>query len=777
MKIKSLLFASLTAAFFASSAVFGGEPCWIFNHGEDLERAECNQGNVLDEFGLLKIRSTGTDCTFTVRMTEDDKFSADERPYFAVRYKYESQIDVAGLFYTTDELTTLSDKSFSAFDVKPDGKWHNAVVDMRQFPEKSWKGTITSFRFDPTNPSDSDSTYSLSRMGFFPSEEAAVEFLEAANDEADYGFATTIVENGSRCFIPGGVLDDSFDRADFVLKNAPELGKAEFKGTRDEVVVVNGSKIEALCDVTSRGFATYCVCKGGDLRLQDAALTGDVDFSGRASESSIRFVVARQLMSAERGKFRPEAKLTKAEQSKIAKALKEYEGYGDPGKALVGLIDKLNGLTREECAVLVAKTIRDELHTNVESEYSREYYTRDRIRVGAWGNFRALDFDEDYMKTYADCGFDFLLPFVGTTSVNLLNLANKYGVEVYVNDGSYAQPLVGDAEYCDFPNYTGCYVTDEPGSDAYDKLAAKCNPYMEATGLQAYVNLLPMYANAAQLKYGAGAAAIEYYDADPDLFKKYCEGFCQKFNTKYICTDIYPFNWTKEHKKSTYGDYTESINVIASVAREYDREFWCYIQTFAWIASKRTPNEPEFRWQCYSMLSFGCKCLLCWTYAGYEDEFPSLVDTKSRKTPAWYAAKPVMWEMRAISDEYVKYRNVGAFTHNCSDDTPYLKMSNEYKDFDAIQEIDCAQPLLVGCFEKKDGEGKAFTIVNMAEFEEVAGATVRVKLQGESVTSWRRGKPVEVKPDADGYYTFELESGDGVFVTVKRRSSSAAARF
>ena len=103
------------------------------------------------------------------------------------------------------------------------------------------------------------------------------------------------------------------------------------------------------------------------------------------------------------------------------------------------------------------------------------------------------------------------------------------------------------------------------------------------------------------------------------------------------------------------------------------------------------------------MLSFGCKCILCWTYAGYRDEFPSLVDTKSRKTTAWHDARPVLWELRRLSDEYVKYRNVGAFTHNCTDETPYLKMSNEYKDFAAIQALECEEPLLVGCFEKKDG--------------------------------------------------------------------------
>ena len=113
-------------------------------------------------------------------------------------------------------------------------------------------------------------------------------------------------------------------------------------------------------------------------------------------------------------------------------------------------------------------------------------------------------------------------------------------------------PAVATAEYFDHPCFGGTYVTDEPGTDEYDKLAEICNTYYKETGGKLpYINLLPMYANAAQLKYGASAAAIEYYDAAPDLFKKYCDAFCAKFDPPYICTDIYPLDWV-HGKRATY---------------------------------------------------------------------------------------------------------------------------------------------------------------------------------------------------------------------------------
>jgi hypothetical protein len=240
---------------------------------------------------------------------------------------------------------------------------------------------------------------------------------------------------------------------------------------------------------------------------------------------------------------------------------------------------------------------------------------------------------------------------------------------------------------------------------------------------------LPMYANAAQLKYGAGAAAIEYYDPDPALFRKYCDAFCEKFDPPYICTDIYPLNWVDD-KRQTYKNYCESINVIADSARRHAKDFWCCIQTFAWAKGKRIPTGAEFRWQSYCMLSFGCKGLLCWTYAGYDTEFPSLITIDGRRTRSWYDAATVFKEIRQISDAFVRHKYIGAFAHGCSEETPYLKFSSPLEKFPFIQEIQSEDPLLIGCFSEKEGTGSAFTIVNMSELEDVKTVLVQMKIQG-----------------------------------------------
>ena len=125
-------------------------------------------------------------------------------------------------------------------------------------------------------------------------------------------------------------------------------------------------------------------------------------------------------------------------------------------------------------------------------------------------------------------------------------------------------------------------------------------------------------------------------------------------------------------------------------------------------------------------------------------------------------------EIKQISDAYVQYKNLGAFTVNPIPlDNPYLKMSNPVTDFKGLKEIkgNYYVPLLVGCFEKEDGY--AFTVVNMTDLEYVQRAYVDFKLpDGYRAVSWQRGVRTELTPDKNGEYHLILASGEGVFVEV-----------
>jgi len=682
--MKCCLTLTATGLLFASVAA---EPQWVFNHGPDAKRAVLTCGAVSEALGLFRLDATGSDLTLSVPYAKKDAFSAAERPFLAVRYRIRSRFGQCGVFFATDTLTSLSDKSYSHFKIVPDGAWHNAVVDMRVQKPTEWKGTVREFRIDPTNPSDAGDTDEISRLGFFPSREAAEAFLAQADDREDYSLDLFLRGERYRAIVPGGCLAKGWKEADYRLKDArPPAGEGALSVTCD------GEPVP--CQVNGAGFAFYVAEKPGDYRL------------------------VRGLDAAKR---RP-----------LDKAMSEKLGCG--------ISEKANPAS---------------------------YFSRERIRIGGWGLLSSAGWDRRYVNDFAACGLDFLVGGgrdSGSDAGKLLTACDEEGIEVILQ----SDPK-GAAEFADHPSFCGHYLTDEPGTDAYDYWGKKARECVELTGRRPFINLLPMYANAAQLKFGAGAAAIEYYDADPNLFRKYCEAYCDKVPTDYICTDIYPLHWIKG-RAVTYRDYIESINVIASVARERNREFWCCIQTFGWNAGKRTPNAAEYRWQCYSLLSFGCRNLLCWVYVPRTHEFPSLVTCEGERTAAWYDAREVFREIKAISDVYCSYRNVGAFTHNCTKATPYLKMSGELRDFPAIRSVKCAAPLLFGCFAAKQGGGSAFTVVNMNDFEAARSALVKLDLAADSATVYRRGVPETVTRGPDGLFDLPLECGEGVFVTVSTQT-------
>ena len=689
MKASSLVVA--TAVVGAVWCARAGEPQWIFNNGSDVGKASVQEGGITEALGLFRITAVRTDLTFTVPLAKEDAFSAEGHPFLAIRYRIRSRFGHCGVFFTTDTMPSLTDKSYSHFPIKPDGAWHNAVVDMREQKKGLWKGTVRSFRLDPTNPSEPGDTDEISRFGFFPSRAAADAFLAAADDREDYTKDLMLVGPTSKALVPGGRLSAGWKASDYTLKDAAApAGEGPLAVCRDGELVP--------CRVNGRGFAFYVAEKPGVYRL-----------------------------------------------TRVADAAK---------------VPALDAATAQKFGCAVAAGAKP-----------ASYFSRERIRIGGWGLLGNNRWDRRRVSDFADCGLDFLVGSGADSSNagNLLAACDEDGVEVCLHDGrALTEPAKAGAEYADHPSFCGYYLTDEPGTDAYDSWGEKARRCQEATGKRAFINLLPMYANAAQLKFGASAAAIEYYDADPNLYRKYCEAYCDKVPTDYICTDIYPLHWIKGQMVS-YRDYVESVNVIASVARERSREFWCCIQTFGWNDGKRTPNAAEFRWQCWTLLSFGCRNLLCWVYAPYSGGRPSLVTRDGERTAAWYSARTVFREIRAVSDLYCSYRNLGAFTVNCTKETPYLKMTNEYRDFAAIRSVRADSPLLVGCFAAKSGKGAAFSVVNMNDFAKARSALAKLDIDGERVTIWRGGVPEVAKRGPDGLYDLPLECGEGVFVTVDAR--------
>ncbi|MBQ9940662.1 MAG: hypothetical protein IJO74_03890 [Clostridia bacterium] len=397
---------------------------------------------------------------------------------------------------------------------------------------------------------------------------------------------------------------------------------------------------------------------------------------------------------------------------------------------------------------------------------------------------------EEQVKQLAEAGMDFftlrLSDEENEDQKNLLEWMHKHGVEAtiitngtikYVSGGSavFDKTKVDLMWFKDAPAFTEYLIMDEPGMCDYKDIQESINDLAEVfPDKRPYVNLLPMYANTDQLKGGAWKAPIEYFDGS-SCYKQYLDEYVKNVNTDYISVDIYPFRrepipgkeelYPAYYDILCYKDYIKNIELVAKACRDAGRDFWTYIQTCSWHRDIREPNQAEVRWQAYCMISFGVKTIQYYTFADITCHTGAALDVRGYPTKIYYEIQRMAMGMKKISDLYVSYQNVGAFNVNSSPEkTPYLEMYEPYKNFKPISEIKCNTPLLVGCFDKIEGEGHAFTLVNCQDFKTPETANIKVKIDGK-VTMYYDGEPTVLTSD-DGWYDFTLVQGDGVFVTV-----------
>lgn len=826
--------------------------CWDMCDFEAYSQWSVNGGEYNIEGGLYRVYSRSTDVQMVNPLADTD-FNAFDYPYFAIVYKANTTFTGAALFFTNENYPSFSGDAVIKFGIKPTGKWESLVVDCREAEKiaDTWKGKITSVRYDPINMSDESSDVFISRMGFFPDAESAEKFLSESVTVGDYSSETRINGDMQCIRVAGGVLEDGYDNDDYLCEFTDNIDYKKSVVMRND----NGTKTPvALSDVNSMGYVNaifdrkgrytveenakdfsdtldhwaeeyidYASSHGifggtserefspdmpitrgmlvtviGRLLGADASMYNDMPYTDVNPEEYyapyISWMADKGMSDADGTLFRPEEAVKRGEMAYfISKALYGYDlkkGVATEFSDLDGVAQKyadaindvsssgiINGkgdgafdpsgmLTRGEAATVMTRVIKAILRINPITPYSADYFTRDRIKIGTKGSFGAQNLENEYfLEAFRECGFDWVVakPDIsyGAHREKLLDFCDMNGIEVYLGDNAKMDPERVTAAYSYHPSYTGNYIYDEPGTDEMPEISSLANNYLAKTGKDPHVNLLPMYANAAQLKYGASAAAIEYYDPNPSLYYDYAKKWGEMADADFMCVDIYPLN-----KTGSYKDYVESINVFARAARDTHKEWYCYIQAYGWTSSKRNPTLRDFRWQIYSLLSFGCKGVIFWAYAP-ETQYYALVNDRGEPTEIYYAAKTAISEVKALSPVYCEYTNIGAFNFNCTDSTPYLKMTSPVE-FPTIAELDCKNPVLVGCFERKDSSGKAFTLVNMTEPLHNTDISVRFRLDGSyTVTAYVKGTPQLLTPDSDGFYTVALETGEGAFVTVE----------
>lgn len=775
---------------------------WVFAYPEDAGQWGGSGASITVEQGMLTIRPTTHDPIIQIMLTPEKYIDASDYQYIAYRYAAETKVGSGVFFVGSTNHQAFSDDGLLFFNVNKTGEWTDLVMDMTKCP--FWVDMVTKFRIDPINAGtlDEGSCIRVERVGFFRTEEEAQEFL-ACSVEPDYGMSTILHGDMCKAFLPAGVWSEGADASDFLLTG-------DTAGTG--AVTVDGSLIP-MSYVNPAGFAFYRATGTGSYEAlatpaDDGTALGFVQARGMLTGKSANDLLTKDdvaalmktLTSGEDGKAGCMTDVQGATVRDLCAALDAYIRYADfemyrsvlrRSPILEGrctdalkscwftgiityddLLDADDTLTAARAAEIVERMIKACLGLPV----LPTGYVEGRMEIGCW--YSASTFTAAEVRQLAASGINMIVStgaLEGSPLGKSLKIADEYGIRVLIynyaptefNPNAPASPLPSSAEYYDYTSYMGNTIYDEPGSDDYGKIARITDYYKQVLpGKVPFYNLLPMYANAAQLKYGAGAAAIEYYDPDPELYRKYVEAYAKKVDTDYICVDIYP-NRSNGKAKATYDGYLRNMDIFASVCRAYDRDFWLYVQTTG-LDGIRVPDYDDMRWQMYVGLSFGVQKFIHFTYNTYNDSgwTVSMVGEDGKPTSVYDAAQKANLEVLALSADYLRYKNVSAYTVNGKSNLGYMLFDNQVDSLPGLT-VDTKLPLLVGCFEAKSGAGYAFTLVNMTPMTKHTSGDVSFTLKdAHTVTLWQGGVPTVLEP-ADGVYTVTLAVAEGVFVTVK----------
>lgn len=447
------------------------------------------------------------------------------------------------------------------------------------------------------------------------------------------------------------------------------------------------------------------------------------------------------------------------------------------------------------CSCKEPVKIEDKLHA----------YPEDQFEIcGLWAPH---DITEEAFKLYKDAGFNVVSftnhdeqprssenqYFVGSKrTLEALEVCKKVGIDVYLAYGAswFNRHNEGDeyfdnapfsthheyAEYMDI--IKGVHINDEPNKETMAQLAKDdlIADYKKTYGDRKYmINLIPATAVTSR----------DFVDYD-EMLKIYGETIMSKFDNPYICVDVYPFSNSKMPEQMIIYNYNE----IAKCAKKYGAETSFILQSSTGNEFLPELTEADMRLQAYLAIAFGADNLqyYCYSVPTHYSADGSVVESylynhcilNQDRTPSviYNYVKEVNTEIQKFASAVLAYNWNESIGISGTEDQTFRVGAIEYdENLDRITNFksgnhfvstDSSYDLVISQFTS-DTYGEAYMFVNFGRAESGTN-TVKANFKDCSAIALYggadySGMPTIITLDESGCATFELEYGEGAFVT------------
>lgn len=412
--------------------------------------------------------------------------------------------------------------------------------------------------------------------------------------------------------------------------------------------------------------------------------------------------------------------------------INNYLGYND--------IDKIYSEPKNEISSVSLKLYEKPLITLLASNFSVSPFTE---------QYAVRDMAEAHFNMVAVAGYKY-------TEKQFRDFAKwcaRYEIFIITIDRTAYSEV-----FLNCPVLYGC-LTDEPTYGKYEKTSAWCTDYYNEFS-----------------KYGLKPCVNTF--GSPDYWK-----FHMELNGFFDETEFVSFDQYFSESVLTLGNLT-TFEYARIYSQRNNKDMWSFIEAYN-VTNREQNTNKMFRWATYVSLSFGAKGILYFQYGDASPNYKvegdwtkgSLVNWDFTKNQSWYDAKRNNEELLKLAEIYCRYTAIGASTITrrmndvvniyLEDQYPYL--DKYITDFKVSHNSSYAY--LAGLFEENDGNGKAFTIMNLEDlddtsYDDTPAEYVKIKINGDNVKFYLGGELQSVEKDSDGYYLLNLANGYCWFITI-----------
>lgn len=243
------------------------EPEWIMSKRDTAFRWiwKTSGAEASFEDDTLVIKPNTRDPITLISLAENERFSADEYRYAAMKMKVVSEIDYGGFFFGTDQFPGPVAECYSQFDVINDGKWHEYIIDMSSYEHDRWHGSVYTFRVDPINSEDTNAVISIERIGLFKTEAEAKAFLDDSPK-----MNAIVTDSVQTVYLSENALKTRGDKTKYMLSDNTVVGEKLNENAQTVVMYIDNGGNESvlpICYIDENMYSRYVANKPGTYKL------------------------------------------------------------------------------------------------------------------------------------------------------------------------------------------------------------------------------------------------------------------------------------------------------------------------------------------------------------------------------------------------------------------------------------------------------------------------------------------------------------------------------